>query len=112
MAIVNLNELTEFQRYGIQIITQSTNDSIKDQNDVITYRNSILPSGVSPETLVPEYTEQTMADLQFTTIADAFWQQAKASYYQNVVIPAMEALTPEEQLTLRAQFGLPNMIKE
>jgi hypothetical protein len=111
-AIINLEELNQFQRWGLQYGTQEINKAIKQQNDAIEAANAALPEGGTPQELIELYTEQTFAELQFGRLANDYWAKAEDQYIQGVVVPTLKALSPEQQLALRAQFGLPDIIKE
>lgn len=111
MAIVNLDQLTSEQLYGIKFDLQQINAMIAQENASIEQYNANRPESEPEKPLRPLFTLQEQAD---RTASERFMQSYNQllSYKQNMAINmfnAADAQTQEEVLTI---LGVPSVVQD
>lgn len=90
--MINLATLTTAQQWGIANATRKA--------------NAELPSESKP------WTVQSYADHIINGLFDSYWEQAMHDGLVDQIIPALTTMPLEQQMQLRAQYSIPNLIPD
>lgn len=90
--MINLAILSTTQQWGLANATRKANAG--------------LPSEATP------WTVQSYTDHILNHLFDAYWEQAMQDGLVEQVIPALTTMPLEQQMQLRAQYSIPNLIPD
>lgn len=110
--MVNLSALNTFQQLGLAHKTNLANIPIKESNAQIAAINATLPPEEPPHELQTEWTVQSFADAEFAKTCDGWWAECQAYDTEVNIIPFIRNQSYADQLALRQQFELPNVIPD
>lgn len=107
--IVDLNELSQTQRWGLQFMLKKINDGINLENQNITnYNNNLLEGGI-PIDLIPLKTEQEYANEYIQSYCNLLYIDL-VEYKKQVALQLFDSLSPEAQAQLVQSLGIPDIL--
>lgn len=107
--MIDLLQLTNPQRWGLQFMLKKINDGITQENINITNYNNNLLEGESPKDLISLKTEQEYADELFRNTCNLFYKDL-VEYKKQIALTMFDSLSPEAQAQLVQNLGIPDIL--
>lgn len=98
---MDIASLSDFQKWGLAHATRLANE------EIISYNNTV-PDEQKKEL----YTVQTYLLKQVQNMCNSYWESCQKWGLENQVIPKLTSLSLEEQVALRQQYNIPNVIPD
>jgi len=106
--MVDLTQLTQEQRWGVDYATLKANEPIAAENERITQENASLPDD-QKKALKPLLTSQLYIDSVVRSACDSYYKQL-IDFKKTNALAMFDALTPEQQAALVAQLNIPDVL--
>ena len=107
--MVDLTQLTQEQRWGVDYACLKANEPIVAENERITQENNNLPAGQSPKPLKDLLTAQSYIDKVLKSACDSYYKQL-IDFKKTNALAMFDALSPEQQAALVAQLNIPDVL--
>lgn len=106
--MVDLTQLTQEQRWGVDYACLKANELIVAENQRITQENASLPDD-QKKPLKPLLTSQLYIDSVVRSACDSYYKQL-IDFKKTNALAMFDALTPEQQAALVAQLNIPDVL--
>jgi Spy/CpxP family protein refolding chaperone len=108
--MIDLNQLTQEQRWGVDFACLEANKPIVTDNEQITQSNASLP--VSEQKPLKElFTSQSYLESVMRSACDSYYKQL-VDFKKKAALQMFDSLTPEQQAALVAQLHIPDVLPE
>jgi hypothetical protein len=108
--MIDLTQLTQEQRWGVDFATLEANKPIQTENEQITASNASLP--VSEQKPLKElFTPQSYLEHVIKSACDSYYKQL-VDFKKKSALQMFDSLTPEQQAALVAQLHIPDVLPE
>ena len=106
--MIDLTQLTQEQRWGVDFATLEANKPIVTENEQITASNANLPVE-DQKPLKDLFTAQTYLEHVMKSACDSYYKQL-IDYKKKNALAMFDALSPEQQAALVAQLQIPDVL--
>ena len=108
--MIDLSQLTQEQRWGVDFATLEANKPIVTENEQITASNASLPVG-EQKPLKDLFTSQSYLEHVIKSACDSYYAQL-VEFKKKSALQMFDALSPEQQAALVAQLQIPDVLPE
>lgn len=108
--MIDLTQLTQEQRWGVDFATLEANKPIQTENEQITASNASLPEA-DKKPLKELFTPQSYIESVIRSACDSYYKQL-VDFKKKSALQMFDSLTPEQQAALVAQLHIPDVLPE
>lgn len=106
--MVDLTQLNQEQRWGVDYACLKANEPIVAENERITQENTLLPDN-EKKPLKPLLTSQSYIDGVVRSACSSYYKQL-IDFKKTNALAMFDALSPEQQAALVAQLNIPDVL--
>ena len=108
--MIDLLQLTQEQRWGVDFATLEANKPIQTENEQITASNASLPEA-DKKPLKELFTPQSYLEHVIKSACDSYYAQL-VDFKKKSALQMFDSLSPEQQAALVAQLHIPDVLPE
>ncbi len=108
--MIDLLQLTQEQRWGVDFATLEANKPIQTENEQITQSNASLPEA-DKKPLKELFTSQSYLETVMRSACDSYYKQL-IDFKKKSALQMFDSLSPEQQAALVAQLQIPDVLPE
>jgi Spy/CpxP family protein refolding chaperone len=108
--MIDLNQLTQEQRWGVDFATLEANKPIQTENEQINASNASAKQA-DKEPLKELFTSQSYLESVIRSACDSYYKQL-VDFKKKSALQMFDSLTPEQQAALVAQLHIPDVLPE
>jgi len=108
--MIDLNQLTQEQRWGVDFATLEANKPIQTENEQINASNASAKQA-DKKPLKELFTPQSYLESVMRSACDSYYKQL-VDFKKKSALQMFDSLTPEQQAALVAQLHIPDVLPE
>jgi len=108
--MIDLNQLTQEQRWGVDFATLEANKPIQTENEQIKASNASAKQA-DKKPLKELFTPQSYLESVMRSACDSYYKQL-VDFKKKSALQMFDSLSPEQQAALVAQLQIPDVLPE